>query len=202
MTAPQSPIGDDNDNEVATPLALGSRNPFLASIIASTRTPLTGRDLTGSGTHLKKSTEQSSVRSGSKPGSSDEPTSRPEPAGTIQEHARTWNISSPRTGGRLFTLGTLPTGNSWPESTLTAIGTFTRPIQDTDAPTYEHERRRKSPSSEGSSKSSPSDSTSDSGKRITRTDFQYDWASAYLGYNLEEAGWGNPRPMADSPPNP
>ncbi len=33
-------------------------------------------------------------------------------------------------------------------------------------------------------------------------DFQYDWESVYPGFHPEETMWGDPRPMADSPPNP
>ncbi len=41
----------------------------------------------------------------------------------------------------------------------------------------------------------------DSGESLTRTEFQYDWDSIYPGFHPEEIGWGEPRPMADSPPN-
>ncbi len=41
MTAPTSLIGEDNDNEEMMPLALRSRNPFLASIIAHQQIPST-----------------------------------------------------------------------------------------------------------------------------------------------------------------
>ncbi len=32
--------------------------------------------------------------------------------------------------------------------------------------------------------------------------FDYDWDSVFPGYRPEDAGWEDPRPMTDSPPNP
>ncbi len=183
---------------------LGSRNPFLASIIANQRTRSTGRVPTTSGIHLNRSTETSSVQSESKPGSFDEPTSKPEPAGNMQEATRTWSISLPRTGGHPSTSGPRQTERSWPGSMPTATGSYTLPTPVTDAQTYRHEQRARSNDSKGSSKSSPSDSTSTTSASERRTapiDFQYDWESVYPGFHPEETTWNDPRPMADSPLN-
>ncbi len=172
VTAPQSPIEEDDDSEVPTPLVLGSRNPFLTSIITTTRTPLTGRGPTGSGTPSNKSTGTFSVPKAPKPGNFDAPTSKPEPAGITPGPARTWNISSPRTEGRRFILGLPPTEKSWPESTPTTTGSYTRLTQALDAPTFEHEHRRRSPFSEDNSRSSRSSSMSDS---RGNADLRYEW---------------------------
>ncbi len=43
---------------------------------------------------------------------------------------------------------------------------------------------------------------SDSTGRTTSEAFAYDWDSVFLGYRPEDAGWEDPQPMADLPPNP
>ncbi len=118
VTAPQSPI--NNDNEAPTPLALGSRNPFLASIIAARPTPSTGRGPTTSGMHLNRSTKTPRPRASRGMGAPMGWTLRPGPAGTTQEHARTWTTTSQSTGEHPSTSGIPPTGSSWHESMPTA----------------------------------------------------------------------------------
>ncbi len=93
-------------------------------------------------------------------------------------------------------------GSSWPKSTPTTIGSYSAPIQATDAQTYGHEQRRRSDSSASNSSRSLSNSTSASGERTTTHDFQYDWESVYPGFHLEDVNWKDPRPLADSPLNP
>ncbi len=202
VTAPQSPIEDDDDSEAATPLGLGSRNPFLASIIVARQTPSTGKGQTTSGTHSNRSTKTSSVRSKLKPGSFDEQTSRPGRAGNMQAHARTWPITSPSTEGRHSTSGNPLAQSLLQEPTPTATGSYSGPTPDTDAQTYGHKQERRSNSSRSSSNTSLSSLTSASGQRTMPEIFQYDWESVYPGFYPEETVWGNPRPMADSPPNP
>ncbi len=84
VTAPTSLIEDDSDNEAPTPLVLGSRNPFLASIIAAQQIPSTRKGLTTSGTHSNKSTETSSAQNESRHGNFGRQTSRPEPMMSLQ----------------------------------------------------------------------------------------------------------------------
>ncbi len=121
---------------------------------------------------------------------------------TQGERVRTWNTTSQRPGEPPSTSAIPPTATSWPESMLTGTGSYTLPTLAAAAPTYGYEQARRNKSSTSSSSSSRSDSTSDSGQRITPDDFQYDWESVFPGYNPKDANWEDPRPMADSPPNP
>ncbi len=201
VTAPTSPI-TNSDSEEPTPLALRLRNPFLALIIAAQQTPSTLRGLTTSGMHSNRSTETSSVQNESKHGSFDKRTSKPGQTGNTEERTRTWNITSPPTEERRSTSANLPTARSWPESMPTTTRSYSAPIQVTDAQTYRHGQKRSIDSSMNDSNTSPSDSTSASIGRTTFGDFQYDWESVFLGYNPEDANWEDPRPLANSPPNP
>ncbi len=202
VTALTSPIKGDNNNEVPTPLALGSRNPFLASIIAQRQTPSTWRDPTTSGTLSNRSTERSLVQNELRHGSFDQQMSRPEQTGSIGGHGRTWNTSSPPVGEPPSILVPPQMGNSWQESTPIATGSYTAPTLVDDAQIYGHEQRRSTDSSERDSSPSHGDWMSNSIGRTTSEAFAYDWDSIFLGYQPEDAGWEDPRPMADSPPNP
>ncbi len=202
VTAPTSPIRSDNNNEEPTPLALCSRNPFLASIIAAQQTPSTRRGQTMSGTHSSRSTETSSVQNESKHGSFDERMSRPGQAGSTEEPGKTWSTSLQQTGEPPSTSAIPPMANSWPESTPTETGSYSAPIQAADAPTYGPEQRRSIDSSASDLSTSLSDSTNTSIERTIFDGFQYDWESVFLGYNPEDANWEDPRPLADSPLNP
>ncbi len=147
MTAPMSPIEGDNNNEAPTPLALGSRNPFLASIIAQRQTPSTWRDPTTSGTLSNRSTKRSLVQNELSHGSFDEQMSRPEQTGSIGGHGRTWNTSSQPVGEPPSISVPPQTGNSWQESTPIATGSYTAPTLVDNAQIYGHEQRRSTDSS-------------------------------------------------------
>ncbi len=200
MTAPTSPIEDGSDDQERT--LLGSRNPFLASNIAAQQTPSTLRDPTTSGTHSYRSTETSLAWKESKHGSFDEQTSRPGRPGSTEGRARTWTTTSPSTGEHHSTSANPHKERSWPESMLTATGSYIAPTPVNAAQTYGHEQRRSINFSVSDSENSPSDSTSASIERTTNDDFQYDWESVLWGYNPKNPDWEDPRPLADSPPNP
>ncbi len=112
--SPTSPIEGEDDNEAPTPLALGSRNPFLASIIVHQQTPSMRKGPTTSGTPSHRSTKRSSVQSELRHGSFDEQTSRPGRTGNTEGLGRTWTTSSPPAGEHSSTSAPLRTENSWP----------------------------------------------------------------------------------------
>ncbi len=202
VTALTSPIGADNDSEAATPLALGSRNPFLASIIAAAQTPSTGRGPTSSGTPSKKLTSAFSDRSASRPGSLGGQMSTPGPTDTTQTQGRTWPTTCHAPRGTVPLRKTKQRRARGQGLRQPQLGAIPHPIQANDVLTYGNEPRRRRASSEDSSKSSPSNSTNDSGERITRTDFQYDWESIYPGFYPEEVAWGEPRTDGRLSPEP
>ncbi len=170
-----------------------SRNPFRASNTAHRQTPSTGRDPTTSGMHLNKLTKTSSAQSGLRHGNSAGQTLKPGQTGNTEERARTWSISLPPTGERPFTSASPPTGNSWPESTLTATRSYSAPILATDAQTYGHEQTRSSNSSERGLKASPSGWMNDSTERKTSEGaFAYDWDSIYPVFQPGNAYWDEP----------
>ncbi len=192
VTAPQSPIEDDNDNEAPMLLVLSSRNPFLASIIAQQLTPSMWRGPTMSGTHSNRSTERSLDQNESRPGQT----------GSKGGLGRIWSTSSPPAGEHPSTSAPPQTGNSWQESMPTATGSYIAPTPAAHAQIYGHEQRRSIDSSETDSSPSRGDWTNDSIGRTTSEAFTYDWDSVFLGYRPEDAGWEDPQPLADSPLNP
>ncbi len=197
VTAPQSPIEADNDNK-----ALGSRNPFLTSIIAQRLTPSTWRGPTMSGTRLYRLTETFLDQNESRHGSFDKQTLRPEQTGNTEGRGRTWTISLPPAEERPSTLEPPQMGNSWQEFMPIATGSYTAPTQEDDAQIYGHEQRRSTESSKEGSSLSRRDWMSDSIEKTTSEAFTYDWDSVFPGYQPEDAGWEDPQPLADSPPNP
>ncbi len=155
-----------------------------------------------SGMHSHRSTETFSVQNESRHGSFDKQTSRPGQTGSTGEVARTWTTSLPQTGERPSISDIPLTGSSWQESMPTETGKYSGPIPVNDAQTYGHEQRRSTDSSVNDSTSLPSDWTSDFIGKTTFEAFPYDWDSVFPGYNPEDANWEDPRPLADSPPNP
>ncbi len=192
VTAPQSPIDDDDDSEAATPLALGSRNPFLASIIAATWTPSTGRGPTTSGTSSRRSTRellgperveawelrQADVEART---SRHHPNTREDMAYYLATHrGAPFHFGEPSSAELV--------ARAYANRNRELFRTHPRPT--TPRPTRANPGGGKHPQRTARDPRTPT-RRGDSGERITRTDFQYNWESVYPGFHPEETGWGS-----------